>query len=174
MKTKKNMKNPIALSSILALALGVFLVQSPALAGPAVKGTGEVFTTVGPPPSGPGDPVEGWTAKILRSDKAVTIKIQAVDLNPHHAYTVWVNDVSCPLQGPACGMFLAGHIVGGSGKATFSGRVSLNNPALVDPFGGIHVVIADHGPLDPSLLPGAIKKPAGGVWSHVVIFDPED
>jgi len=32
------MKNPIALKSILALALGVFLAQSSALAGPGVIG----------------------------------------------------------------------------------------------------------------------------------------
>lgn len=38
MKINKNMKNPIALKSILALALGVFLAQSSALAGPGVIG----------------------------------------------------------------------------------------------------------------------------------------
>ena len=162
------MKNPIALNSILALALGVFLTQSPALAGPAVHGTGDVFTTVGPPPSGPGDPVQGWTAKILRNHKGVTINIQAVGLNPHHAYTAWIAEVGSGRAVP-----LTGHIVGGSGKSTFSGRLGLNNPYLQNPLGGeFHVVIADHGPLDPSLLPDAIKTPFGSTWTHVVIFLP--
>ena len=80
MKTKKNMKNPIALKSILTLALGAFLTQSSALAGPAVNGSGVVYHTA--PNPNPGPPVvetirvEGATAKIHRNHKGITINIK--------------------------------------------------------------------------------------------------
>ncbi len=183
MKPNKNMKNPIALKSILALALGVFLTQSPALAGPAVQGTGYVVVTkVNPGPVGP--PylpdfeelrVEGWTTKILRNEKGVTVNIHAVGLNPHHAYTAWIGQ-----KGQGRATFLMGHIVGGSCESTFSGRLGLSSKSegpIEDPLGGeFHVIIADHGPIDElnPPLPAAIKTPAGSIWTHVVIFDPNE
>ncbi len=180
MKTKKNMKNPIALNSILALALGVFLTQSTALAGPAVHGSGKVVETKVNPTFPPGPPwlpdlskpVEGWTTKILRNDKGVTINIHAVGLNPHHAYTAWIAEV-----GNGKAILLTGHLVGGSCESTFSGRLGLNSEKpVINPLGGeFHVIIADHGhidELDPP-LPAAIKTPLGSTWTHVVIFEPE-
>jgi len=176
------MKNPIALKSILTLALGVFLAQSPALAGPAVHGSGMVVETmVNPsfPNAGPPwlpdytKPVEGWTTKILRSKKGITVNVHAVGLNPHHAYTAWIGEV-----GNGKAILLTGHLVGGSGISTFSGRLDFNSEKpVIDPLGGeFHVIIADHGhkdELDPP-LPAAIKTPFGSVWTHVAIFKSDE
>lgn len=186
MKTKKNMKNPIALKSILTLALGAFLTQSPALAGPAVNGSGEVTHTevnttgVGGPVISTGVEVEGASAKIHRNDKAVTINIKTAELNPHHVYTVWIFelDANGPVGPP---QLLTGRIVGGSGKATFTGRSKVQ-----DSLGGeFHCIMADHGPKDPSSLPDEMRRgvapfitdPVTGEllvlnWHQVAVFLP--
>ena len=103
-------------------------------------------------------------------------------LDAGHAYTVWVIEVNC--GAPACRPIqLAGHIVGKTGVANFSGFLGLNSDAsraVQDPFGGdFHCIIADHGPLDPSDLPHAIKSglppfaPDGTQnWEQVFIFSP--
>ena len=180
MKTKMNMKNPIALKSILTLALGAFLVQSPALAGPAINGAGTVSHTLPNPNPGPPvvetNPVEGATAKIHRNDKGITINIQTVGLNPNHVYTAWLVEIG--VTGPGNPpQFLTGRIVGGSGKATFSGRRSTVVKAMAGEF---HVVLADHGLKDPSTLteekttfvPFIINP--DGTWNYqqVAIFLP--
>jgi hypothetical protein len=126
--------------------------------------------------------VEGATASIHRNVKGVAINIHTVGLDPNHVYTVWIFEVNCgassclPVQ-------LAGHIVGESGVASFSGHLGLNSDSsrpVQDPFGGeFHAIIADHGPLDPSDLPNAIKSPVPPFspdgtqnWEQVVIFAP--
>lgn len=175
----KNMKNSIALKSVLTLALGVFLTQSPALAGPAVNGSGKAYHTEmnpnpGPPVRSTGVEVEGSKAKVHRNDKGVTFNIKAVGLNPHHVYTLWLFEIGAtgPVGPP---QLLTGRIVGGSGKATFSGRLKLQ-----DPIGGeFHAIVADHGPKDPSTLPEEMRigvppfAPDGSLnWTQVVIFLP--
>jgi hypothetical protein len=181
MKTKKNMKNTIALNSILAVALGAFLTQSPALAGPAINGSGHVSNTA-PNPIQPGPPivettlVEGATAKIHRNDKGVTVNIQTVGLKPNHVYTAWFVEVG--VTGPGNPpQFLTGRIVGGSGKATFAGHMSTVVDAMAGEF---HVVLADHGLKDPSTLPEEkttfvpFINNGDGTWNYeqVAIFLP--
>ncbi|MGK0186276.1 MAG: hypothetical protein ACI9R3_002059 [Verrucomicrobiales bacterium] len=135
------MKNPIALKSILALALGVFLTQSLALAGPrAVNEWGEVRHLVlnpdGPLPNKPTTLVEGAKAKIHRHvSKGVSAKIDTV-LTPGNIYTVWFMEVGVGMQQ------LDGLIVGDSGKATFTGRLTVDD--AID--GAFHAIIANHGP----------------------------
>ena len=170
------MKNTIALNSILALALGICLTQSPALAGPAINGTGHVSNTA-PNPNPPGPPivettlVEGATAKIHRNHKGITINVKTVDLKPDHVYTAWLVEegVTGPGNPP---QFLTGRIVGGSGKATFAGRMS----TVVDAMGGeFHVVLADHGLKDPSTLPEEKRTfvpfidNGDGTWNYVQV-----
>jgi hypothetical protein len=168
--------------SLLAPAFAVIILPS-ASAAPAVQGTGAVFHLVpsgGTPPVTAGDPVEGATASIHRTSNGVTININTVGLDPHHAYTVWLFEVNCgTCTGP---VQLTGKIVGESGVGNFSGHLKINSDEtrpVQDPFGGdFHAVIADHGPLDPSDLPNAIKSPvppfSNGVqnWKQVVIFAP--
>lgn len=169
------MKNPIALNSILALALGVFLTQSPAQADPAVNGTGHVSNTA--PNPNPGPPivettlVEGTTAKIHRNEKGVTVNINTVDLKPNHVYTAWFVEVG--VTGPGNPpQFLTGRIVGGSGKATFGGRMSTVVDAMASEF---HVVLADHGLKDPSTLPEEKRifvpfiDNGDGTWNYVQV-----
>ena len=170
---------------VLALAIGITVLPN-AFAAKAVQGTGAAFYLVpnpgGSPPVKDGLPVIGATGAIHRTASGVTINIHTVDLDPQHAYTVWVIEVNCgaaacrPIQ-------LAGQIVGESGVGNFSGRLGLNDDptrAVQDPFGGdFHCIIADHGPVDPSNMPNAIKSPLPPFapdgtqnWEQVVIFSP--
>ena len=179
------MKRVLIFGSLLAVACG-FMALPHAIAGPTVKGTAAAFHLVpnpgGSPPVKDGAPVVGAKGTIHRNSSGVTINIHTVDLDPGHAYTVWVIEVNCgaaaciPIQ-------LAGHIVGKSGKANFSGRLGLNadaRRAVQDPFGGdFHCIIADHGALDPEDMPDAIKtglppfSPDGTQnWKQVFIFSP--
>lgn len=72
--------------------------------------------------------------------------------------------------------FVAGHIVGGP-HLNLSGQISKET----EPFGGyplenpdaeVHLAVAPHGALEPDIMPGQIKTPAGtpGHW-WVSIFD---
>jgi hypothetical protein len=95
---------------------------------------------------------------------------------------VWVfeldedGNMSAPVQ-------LDGHVIGKSGIGNFSGRLALNddpNRPVQAPHGGeFHCVIADHGVIDPSDMPDAIKTPIPPFspdgtqnWEQVVIFFP--
>lgn len=82
-----------------------------------------------------------------------------------------VNDAARPDM-----MYAAGHVAGASGQATFSGRRSVadrsgsaNAPVglpaygLEDPAGAeFHLVVHDHGPVDPVYLPDMIQSIDGG------------
>jgi hypothetical protein len=73
-------------------------------------------------------------------------------------------------------LYGAGVVVGGSGKAVLAGRtrtgdlsgsvqvpVGLFANGLIDPFGAeIHLVVHDHGPLNPAFMPDMIQSLAGG------------
>lgn len=50
---------------------------------------------------------------------------------------------------------VAGHIIGGNGKANFGGSIPVANAAGTE----YHIVVADHGPKDPQQLPEQIKSP---------------
>jgi hypothetical protein len=172
------------LSCFLAMMVGMGLYSS-AFAGPAAHGFGEVLyleiNTADPLPPGPpvkaGDPVEGAKASIHRNESGVTVNIHIDGLNPNHVYTTWFLEFGSPPP-----VYLTGHIIGKSGVGRFSGhiRVSDGSMPVMDPMGGeFHVIVADHGPLDPSLLPEDIKTdvppidPTGALsWPMVIIFAP--
>jgi len=179
------MKRWRILGLMMALALGAIVLSS-AIASPAVQGTGTAFYLVpnpgGTPPVKDGPPVIGAKGTIHRDCNGVTINIHTVDLDPHHAYTVWVFEVNCGVV-PCRPVQLTGKIIGKSGKGNFSGRLALNaDPSrpVQDPFSGdFHCILADHGPLDPKDLPNAIKSavppfaPDGSLnWEQVVVFAP--
>lgn len=169
--------------------IGAFLVVSLAGAGttasaaPASHGEGAVFTlklSGNPPPAPPVEddqPVEEATAKITRNSSGVTINIRTVGLDAHHAYTAWAlvfncgNTTDCEFVRPP--VRLAGHIVGGSGNASFNGHLAAGG-GFDDPMGAeFHIVIADHGHVNDVTLPGDIKEPVPPPnWRQVAIFAP--
>ena len=151
-----------------------------ALAAPASHGEGEVFTLklneFPPPPVVDDQPVEDATAKITRNSSGVTINIRTVGLDAHHAYTAWAlvfncgNTADCAFEPP---VRLAGHIVGGSGNASFNGHLAAGG-GFDDPMGAeFHIVIADHGHVNDVTLPGDIQTPVPPPnWRQVAIFAP--
>jgi hypothetical protein len=181
------MKSYLTAGLLVAAALAIGGAVLPeAIAAKAVQGTGQAFHLVpdpgGSPPVKDGAPVVGAKGTIHRTSKGVTINIHTVGLDSQHACTVWVFEVNCGAA--ACRpVQLAGHIVGASGKGNFSGHLGLNaDPTrpVQDPFGGdFHCVIVDHGPIDPSDMPNAIKSPLPPFspdgtqnWEQVMIFAP--
>lgn len=137
-----------------------------------------------------GAPIDGASATIRRSNGGATVSFNSSGFGPHHAVTMWAvsfsNPENCDFGNPLpdgrtalCGMGddgapdtgfqvqqLAGHIVGANGNANLGGHVDVANP-----FGAeFHVVLADHGPMDPSQLPGQIMSPAGG--TQIALFIP--
>ena len=176
------MKKFLAITAAAA-AMSIAFV-APVDAQGAVQGDGVVLHLVPDPGESPpvtgGTAVEGATASIHRNAAGVTINIHTVGLDAGHAYTVWLFEVNCQsCTGP---IQLAGHVVGGSGAGNFGGRLGINSdPArpVQDPLGGdFHVVIADHGPLDPADMPNAIMSgvpPFTGPtqnWEQLIIFAP--
>jgi hypothetical protein len=62
---------------------------------------------------------------------------------------------------------VGGHIAGGSGHLTISGRVDVDNAATAE----FHLVVADHGLKNPSLPPGQIKTGGPGVQVGFLVPD---
>jgi hypothetical protein len=182
---EKLMKKFIAIVAAAA-AMSIALV-APVDAQGAVQGDGVVHHLVpsaGPLPVEPGLLVDGATASIHRNAAGVTMNIHTVGLDAGHAYTAWVFEINCEscASGPAGAIQLTGHVVGGSGAGNFSGQLGINSDLtkpVQDPLGGdFHVVIADHGLLDPADMPNAIMSgvpPFTGElqnWEQLIIFAP--
>lgn len=132
------------------------------------------------------------TSQLVRTPNGVNYSVATSGLSPGHAYTLWIvifNDPGGCITAWACSpddivnadarpdmMYAAGHLVGGSGTATFSGRRaawdlggSANEPValpaygLEDPSGAeIWFAVHDHGPVDPAYLPDMIQSIDGG------------
>ena len=78
-----------------------------------------------------------------------------------------------------CVIYGTGHLVGASGKGNFASSLNVGDTSRV--FGGrncpagltdartaeIHLVVADHGDLDPAQMPAAIMTPGPGVQAAV-------
>jgi hypothetical protein len=54
---------------------------------------------------------------------------------------------------------IAGHVTGAGGNVNFGGSIAVENA----PRGEYHIVVAEHGALDPANMPYAIKSPGPGV-----------
>ncbi|MDX1646872.1 MAG: hypothetical protein R3304_06995 [Longimicrobiales bacterium] len=138
----------------------------------------------------------GGTARLDRFEGGVNYRIDAEALEPGHAYTLWVvifNDPSgCAAGTPNvtfCGgpdlvndaahpdmMYAGGHVVGGSGQATFAGRRdvgdrsgSANEPVGLPAYGlespgraEIYLIVHDHGPANAAYMPSMIQSIDGG------------
>ncbi len=117
------------------------------------------------------------TATLVRRANGVSFQLRTENLRPGHAYTVWfvaVNNPSACAVFPCTGpeiiqkaatnsqvTYGAGHVVGGSGQATFAGAFQagpltdgwLAGRGLDNPLGAeIHLVLNDHGPVIQGLV----------------------
>jgi hypothetical protein len=143
----------------------------------------------------PGGPdqmlIEGASASLVRTPNGVNFRFVTNSLEAGHAYTLWVVIFNEPAS---CGtapctppdlfnaaakpdmLYGTGLVVGGSGKATFTGRTevgdasgSVQAPAgllsngLIDPYSAeFHFVVHHHGPMIPAFMPDMIQTLAGG------------
>jgi hypothetical protein len=159
----------------------------------------------GDPDQSPGDPVADASAQLARTPNGVHASINTHDLDPG-AYTAWWiifnNPGGCVggcgeddvfdaggnprVGGPANPSVAraAGHVVGGSGVASFGGSLNegdtseaLFGPGLVDSsVAEIHMIVRYHGPVVPELMPGMIHSLMGGCVGgdgSFECFDPQ-
>ena len=133
-------------------------------------------------------PVPGSVSTIQRNAGGFTATAQTSFLQSQ-VYTMWIlvwNDASnhpgcdpeadfCTPGTMDCVIYGTGHLVGASGIGNFATSLSVGDTSRI--FGGgncpagltdartaeIHLVIADHGGLDPAQMPDAIKTPGPGV-----------
>ena len=183
----------VALATVVVLGAGcdstvaadAAQVETPALASAAgaVTSTSPVFTF---PAIGPHDGV----SRVTRTKNGANFRFTTNGLEPGHAYTLWVviwNEPENCVDG--CDgfdlfteaalpdmLYGAGNVVGGSGQATFSGRISVGDASgsvqaplglaangLMNPYDAeIHFIVKDHGPKLPAYMPDMIRTLAGG------------
>lgn len=117
------------------------------------------------------------TSAVVRNDNSVSASITSLELPPGQAFTMWIIVFNNPelCASTPCGapdlfdpavqgdfLFGGGHVVGGSGKGTFAGQISLGDISgtgfneigfpelavgLLDPYGAeVHIVLHSHGP----------------------------
>lgn len=122
--------------------------------------------------------VEGASIEARMTPGGVTISAHTNGLTGGNAYTLWSVSFSHPEHcthgsgGRLCGpgddgpgpqgfafQQAGGNVAGASGNLTISGHVIVENATGAE----YHIVVADHGPLDPSALPDQIMSPAPGV-----------
>lgn len=137
-------------------------------------------------------PVPDSVSTMQRNDSGISATVHTSFLE-NRVYTMWVlvwNDAAnhpgcdpeenfCTPGTMDCVIYGTGHLVGASGNGNFATSLSVGDTSRV--FGGgncpagltnadtaeIHLIIADHGDLDPAQLPAAIKTPGPGVQGAV-------
>lgn len=149
----------------------------------------------------PDQVIEDASSKLQRHDDHVTMAFQTSELTAGEAHTVWwvvfnnpeacytspcsLRDFPPGLTPPGFGDgnaaaqssqgYAAGHVVGGSGRATFAGRLVEGQPfqpgpgsfgpGLLDPERAeIHLVIRTHGPAIPGMVDYQIHSFNGGCF----------
>lgn len=130
---------------------------------------------------------EKANAQLVRNENGISYSVSTEGLQPGHAYTVWVvvinNPTACTaspcspqdiLLNPATNAqvtYGGGHVVGGNGQAGFGGHLDagplpagwLTGRGLDNPLGAdVHLVLNDHGPVLPELLPEMIQTYRAG------------
>lgn len=136
-----------------------------------------------------GSPVgDGAVAQLVRTGEGISYSIQTERLVAGHAYTVWVvvinNPGACSVRpcsppvdiigNPATAsqvVYGTGHVIGMAGRAGFGGTLPagpipegwLPDQGLDDPLGAeVHLVLNDHGPTIPELMPEMIQTYRAG------------
>ena len=147
---------------------------------------------------GPVIPVEGASSTLTRNDNGVTVRVRTNSLIQNDAVTLWMVVFNYPeaCQNPSeisqCTdadltnpevvgdvMYVAGNVVGGSGRANFAGHKSIGDndgsifvpllppgvqpPGLQNPQGAeIHTIVHTHGQMLPDYMPSMIQSFGGG------------
>jgi hypothetical protein len=133
-----------------------------------------------------GSDVAGSSSTLVRTSSGVAMTLQTAYLTPGSTVTIWWvifnNPEYCSngMYGLKCGagdfsnpnvvasaMYAAGHVIGGSGKGNFAASLTIGKttkqvlfgPGLTNPEGAdIHLIVREHGPLDPALMPDLIQS----------------
>lgn len=132
------------------------------------------------------DLVEGASAALIRTDDGISYRFDTRGLTPGNAYTLWLVVIDHPescVHSPCVGgdflvnaapdaqvTYAAGHVVGGTGNATFAGHLAagpvdgwLPDRSFDNPRGAeVHLVVNDHGPKLAGHMPGMIRTYRGG------------
>jgi hypothetical protein len=120
--------------------------------------------------------VEGSSIDLTTTTNRATIRVKTSGLVPGNVYTLWgfsfSNPSNCLVDG--CGLDdaadrpgevgfnvqqIAGHVTGASGNVNLAGSISVENAQGAE----YHIVVAEHGALDPENMPEAIKSAGPGV-----------
>lgn len=167
-------RSAAAISAACMTVLVVLVSAAPAMAEPGTRSPVYRFVD--------GSQVAGAWSSLATSNAGGKVTLQTTDLATGHTVTIWwvifnepQNCIHSPAPGLACGpgdlppfggdpsvvssvVYAAGHVVGGSGNATFSGRLATGDasdalwgPGLTKPTTAeIHFVVHDHGMLTPN------------------------
>lgn len=173
-----------AVTAAAVVAAATVIAAVPAQAGAATSSTRAVFlfpssttTTL--------TQVAGASSTVVRNAGGATLTLRTSELLAGDAVTVWwvvfnnpsactsghfglhcgPGDLGRPQTGASV-LYAAGHVIGSSGVGDFGGRLrvgdtsgALFGPGLTNPAGAdIHLVVHDHGPADPALLPDEIHS----------------
>lgn len=131
-------------------------------------------------------PVDGASAQLIRNSNGISFHISTNSLTPGNAYTLWLvvvnnpaactahpctaSDITQNAATRAQVRYAAGTVAGNSGRATLSGAIQegwlsgwLPDRSFEDArHGEIHLVVNDHGPMIPALMPGMIHTYRAG------------
>lgn len=158
---------------VTAAVLLMLVGPGGSIAGPAVQHT--TASVHWHPQSGDPDvAIEGASATLRSTTAGASVMLRTSQLNPGHAYTLWWviinNPEACASHPDPCTphdvlfntqivqaqvTYAAGHVVGESGRATFSAHLPAGDiddgwfpdQGFTDPLGAeIHLVVNDHGP----------------------------
>jgi hypothetical protein len=148
-------------------AVWLLATLAPAVAAPAVHDTASMLTLPGMAE------VEGSTVSLVATERRATITVNTSDLVAGNVYTLWAFTFSSPencvggcgpddMENPDVGLVVqhvAGHVTGASGNVNFGGNIAVVNAQGAE----YHIVVAEHGALDPASMPEQIKTPHPGV-----------
>ena len=110
-----------------------------------------------------GAQIRGAFATLERDDDdEVEVKMTTRGLIRGNAYTLWafVNFPPLPGEGP---LLVEGLVARTSRRTRFEGEVNSTDRITV-------LVLLDHGPRDPSLIPDQLETPAGGTPVQRAVF----
>ncbi len=174
------MKSRIAFGIFLLTILGLFALATTAYASSVQRDVIPVrfFSD--------GSAVPGSSSTLVRTNSWISFTLHTNGLPAGDAVTIWFVifnhpefcTVGVPAFGLRCGagdfsnpkvqvsiMYAAGHVIGGDGQANYGAHLKIGEftrqvifgPGLINPLGAdIHLIVHDHGPADPSLMPGEI------------------
>jgi len=181
MSTSPIRRRTAAMLSAFGLSIAALASSSSAVGAGLVKNDGAVYTIPALAP------VDGASVDARVTAGGANLSIRTRGLTAGNAYTLWSISFSNPqactngMDGRMCGPgddgpgpqgfginYVGGHMVGASGHLTISGQVTIPNAGGAE----YHLVVADHGVKDPSLLPGQIRTPGPGVQVGFLVPSP--